>query len=248
VIISIVLVASLSGTMAYYTMTINSKDATINQLNTTITDQINTIASLNANITNLTNEKNQLQEGLADNITYYNSQISYIGSWLYGNTTLLNETETWLASNMTAYDNYIKNHQYTNDAYVSWINMACNIFINRTVLVNNQTVSEPAATSVNLNQDILWSLWETGIAWYNWTFTANYTGFVRVWVQNSTPNNTFIGISSSTINGGYVEINSVGNGETRVFPIYASSNVDVSVGNGNTTQGATETVTVTYYY
>jgi rhodanese-related sulfurtransferase/outer membrane murein-binding lipoprotein Lpp len=63
-IICILLIASLGGVIAYYTMTISSKDnklnslgsevsqlnATVNQLNATITEQNNTINSLNAEL------------------------------------------------------------------------------------------------------------------------------------------------------------------------------------------------------
>jgi predicted PurR-regulated permease PerM len=100
-IVCIILIAGLGGAMAYYTMTINNKNTTINQLNTTTSDQINTIASLNANVTNLTNEMNQLQTWLAGNVTSYEAQISSLNAgitqlqtWLNGNETLLNQTQT----------------------------------------------------------------------------------------------------------------------------------------------------------
>jgi len=66
-IICVLLIASLGGAMAYYTMTINNKDnnlntlnsevsglnATVNQLNTAITEQNNTINTLNATVNQL---------------------------------------------------------------------------------------------------------------------------------------------------------------------------------------------------
>jgi prefoldin subunit 5 len=131
-VICIVLIAGLGGAMAYYTVTINSKDKTISQLNATIEDQNNTINQLIANITNLQNQNanlqawldgnetllNQTQAWLAGNITYYNSQISSLDSQIVNLTNEKNQLQTWLNGNITSLEAQIS----TLDATISTLN------------------------------------------------------------------------------------------------------------------------------
>jgi hypothetical protein len=78
-IVCILLIASLGGTLAYYTVTIRNKENELASAN-------NMISQLNTNATNLQNQNNQLQ------------------TWLVGNLTLLDQAQTWLNGNMTAYN------------------------------------------------------------------------------------------------------------------------------------------------
>jgi uncharacterized coiled-coil protein SlyX len=138
----IILVAGIGGAMAYYMVTINSKDKTISQLNATIKDQNNTIKQLITNVTNLQNQNANL------NSTYYNymenhhysdseydsliSQNTNLQTWLAGNETLLNETQAWLAGNETLLNQtqtelalagaQIMNLTNENDQLQTWLN------------------------------------------------------------------------------------------------------------------------------
>ena len=111
-IICIVLIASLSGAVAYYTSKITEKNRAISNLQT-LNDQIQTY--LNENKTLL----NQTQNWLQDNITSYirlqtlNDQIQ---TYLNENKTLLNQTQNWLENNITYYNSLRtqKEVQYLN--------------------------------------------------------------------------------------------------------------------------------------
>ena len=88
-IVCILLIAGLGGAMAYYTMTINDKNSKIDSINAqlaaitgnnTNTNATEIIDQLHANITKLTNEKNQLQTRLDGNknaATNYANDHSY---------------------------------------------------------------------------------------------------------------------------------------------------------------------------
>ena len=95
-IICTVLVASLVGAIANYTLVINEKDDTIASLNSQITEKDATISSLNSQIA----AKNS-------QISSLNSQISRLQVWLDGNKTLLSQTQAWLQGNVTYYESQI---------------------------------------------------------------------------------------------------------------------------------------------
>ena len=153
-IISVVLVASLIGTVVYYNSIISQKD--------------NTISSLQNQANSLNNQVNSL-------------------------------------------NNIINLNQYT-------------------VWVNEQTVSQPAGS------------------YTYWVYPANYAGYVVVSVQSSTTPNTYVGVYWSSHGANYYYNTTVGTSGTAVFPVLPTSSVYVVVGNSNLFTGATETVSITYWY
>lgn len=98
--------------------------------------------------------------------------------------------------------------------------------------INNETVSEPAAGQ--------------GIAWHDWTFPASYAGYVTISVSSASPD-SWAHAEYSAYGLNYNNETNVGTNGTATFPILPS-NVTVGVGNGNLGGGATQTVTITYYY
>jgi uncharacterized coiled-coil protein SlyX len=95
-IVCILLIAGLGGTIAYYTITINSKQSeldsankTISQLDATISKQNDAIGQLNTTISNLQNQ-----------ITSLTSQVSSLKSLLNATPTtvseLVNDTSDWV--------------------------------------------------------------------------------------------------------------------------------------------------------
>jgi hypothetical protein len=83
---------------------------------------------------------------------------------------------------------------------------------------------------------------------YNfWTHSTTYAGYVRVSVESSTTDKTYIEVLWSSHGVNYDYSLSVGVSGTGVFPVLPSS-VEVRVGNSNLLNGATETVSITYYY
>jgi hypothetical protein len=108
---------------------------------------------------------------------------------------------------------------------------------NKTVLVNDQTVSEPAGSA------------------YDFNFNIQYAGYIEVIVSSSTTSNTYVEISGTyslpwaapnegwTYDSGQI---GVGTGGTVFFPVVPGT-VTVAIGNTNAFSGATETVTIIYY-
>jgi len=99
-----------------------------------------------------------------------------------------------------------------------------------TVWVDDQTVSQPAGS------------------YTYWTVSASYAGYVSVWVQTSTTDNTYVRVIWSSHGVNYDESITVGVSGTAVFPILPASSIEIRVGNSNWLSGATETVTITYHY
>ena len=107
------------------------------------------------------------------------------------------------------------------------------------ILVNDQTVNEPAGSA------------------YDFNFNIQHAGYIEVIVSSSTTSNTYVEISGTysppsswhspnegwTYDSGQI---SVGRGGTVFFPVVPGT-VTVAVGNTNAFSGATETVTIVYY-
>ena len=107
------------------------------------------------------------------------------------------------------------------------------------VMVNYQTVNQAAGS------------------YYSWHLSGiGYAGYISVDVQSSTTNDTYVRIIYSAYVGvglgltrfHYDNQTGVGTGGTVNVPILPYSVLEVRVGNSNLINGATETVTITYYY
>jgi len=98
-----------------------------------------------------------------------------------------------------------------------------------TVWVDRQTVSQPASR------------------YTDWTFYAPYAGYVVVQVHSSTTDNTYVRAMWSSYGVHYDQSVMVGASGAAAFPVLPGS-IEIRVGNTNLLSGATETVTITYYY
>ena len=108
---------------------------------------------------------------------------------------------------------------------------------NETILVNDQTVSEPPGSA------------------YEFDFTIQYAGYIEVIVSSSTSPSTTVQVIGKyypfwaapntgwTYGSGQMQ---VGYGGTVYFPVVPGS-VAVYIRNNNANSGATETVTIIYY-
>jgi hypothetical protein len=105
-IICILLIASMGGTLAYYTMIIHDKDSELASANTAI-------SQLNTNVTNLQNQDKQLQMWLDGNETTLNHTQA-------NNTNLQDEIDS-LNSNVTKLQNELNNFHITENSTV-WLN------------------------------------------------------------------------------------------------------------------------------
>jgi predicted PurR-regulated permease PerM len=103
-----------------------------------------------------------------------------------------------------------------------------------TVWVNSQTISQDA------NSYYWWNS-----PFYPWNL--NYCGYISVQVLSSTTSNTYVRVIYTVHGINYDNQINVGSMGTAVFPVLPTS-IEIRVGNTNFFNGATETVTITYYY
>jgi len=244
-IICIIVAVGLVGAIANYTSIISGKD--------------NTIATRDSQMQTLTNQKNQLQTWLSGNETLVNQTET----WLDENKTLLSWTQTWLNANMTLYNNYVANHHYSDSDYNSLITQITNLqnqvsSLNSTInslntqITNLQNQVADLTNIVNLVKNTTWvddqTVSQPANSYTSWTFSASYAGYVSVWVQTSSATDTRVRVIYSSHGVDYDGEIGVGSSGTAVFPLLPSSNIEIRVGNHNLVSGATETVTITYYY
>jgi hypothetical protein len=144
-IVCILLIASLGGTLAYFSVTIHNKENELASAN-------GTISQLNTNVTNLQNQNNQLQ------------------TWLVGNLTLLDQTETWLNGNVTAYNRVqfdVRSMHVVSENSTVWVNNETYPKYGESTLENNETVS--------LIQPAGWEFWVPYAGSVSILFSSNNT-------------------------------------------------------------------------
>lgn len=104
---------------------------------------------------------------------------------------------------------------------------------------------------INLSKSKVWVNHETitheaGYLTY-WTFSASYAGYVSVRIDDDNTTSTYVRTIYSAYGVKYNnQIDVVATGKA-LFPILPSSGIEVRIGN-NLLIGATENVTITYYY
>jgi hypothetical protein len=162
----------------------------------------------------------------------YNSVTSQLSSANAQNTNL----QTWLNGNVTALAN---------------ANNQINSLQSQLASANSQI--DNLNSIIGLKQSTVWVKTYTlsqgnGQTSY-WTFSASYAGYVSVLVESSTVAGTHVHVIYSAYEVNFDQEIVVSAGDTAVFPILPSSNIQVGVGNGLIIgSGATETVTITYHY
>jgi hypothetical protein len=126
----------------------------------------------------------------------------------------------------------------------------------------------------NLDKSTTWvndtTVTQTANNYTSWSFSARYAGYVSVNVQSSTTNNTYARVIYSAYGVDYDNTITVGTSGTATFPVlpafimYMTPSIigsiltpsinaigyfiEIRVGNTNLVNGATENVTITYYY
>jgi hypothetical protein len=137
-----------------------------------------------------------------------------------------NQLQIWLDGNITYYTSQITYLQ----AQIADLNSMLNLE-KSTIWVSHQTVSQPRAE------------------YSSWTNTTSYAGYISVNVESSTTEKTWVWVIYSSHGVSYSELVDAGSGGIFRFPVLPSS-IEIRVGNSNTwpADGATETVTITYYF
>jgi hypothetical protein len=178
------------------------------------------ITNLQNQVNDLNSDKSTLQSQLN---SLYTSYQDYVSTHSYSDTEF-NSLFTEYNSLNAEYGSYVTAHGWTNTEVSDIANLAYS-----DIWVNNQTVSQPAS-------------------YYSyWTVSTGYAGYVSVNVQSSTTTNTFVEVVWSAYGISYDNKITVGASGTAVFPVLPAS-IQVRVGNTNLANGATETVTIIYYY
>lgn len=165
--------------------------------------------------------------GISAQNSYNNlqNQNNQLQAWLNGNESELYQAQNWLSGNITSLTGNITTLQSQVNNLTSIINLA-----NSIVWLNDQTISQPHGSSTS------------------WTESANYAGYVSIFVLSSTTNSTYARVLYSVDGVNYDNAVSVGASGIVYFPVLPSSSITAEVGNNNAVGGATETVTITYYY
>jgi hypothetical protein len=165
--------------------------------------------------------------------------------------------KTWLSGNITAYQNEMI--LYTNEVnqYTNEVNQYNNYVTDHHHSDEDYNTTSSQNTNLNnitnLADSIVWenndSIQQPAGQYTNWTESVNYAGYVSVWVQSSDVTSTHVAVSYSAYGVSFNQEIVVSVGGTAVFPILPS-NITVFVGNGNLgfEGGASETVTITYFY
>jgi hypothetical protein len=278
-IICILLIASLGGIMAYYTMKLNDKENEINsandaisRLNAAMANENITLISSNANITNLTKEENQL-------LTWLNGNVSLLGqtqAWLDGNVSLFDQAQAWLSGNSTSYEGQISSLNSQIAQLKSWLSGNITVYQNEIALYNNEVnqygnyvvdhhhtdEDYNATSSQNTNLKNITDLADSVILenndsiqqaagqFTNWTESIDYAGYVSVLVQNSNVTSVDVAVAYLAYGTSFSqEPPAVNVGGTAIFPVLPS-NITIFVGNSNLgfEGGASETITITYFY
>lgn len=207
-------------------ISLSSQLATANENISSLNNQLSILqselASNNTESTNLNEQIANLKTQLANEIATIGTINDYYNHLIYVLNTEVHDTTAEL---MTA------NSQVTSlQNQVDSLNAIANLTAS-TTWVNNQTVSQPAGSNTT------------------WSKSASYAGYVSINVSSSTTSSTYANVTYSAYGVNYnVQIN-VGTSGTAYFPVLPSSNITVGVGNGLLIgSGATETVTIIYYY
>lgn len=105
---------------------------------------------------------------------------------------------------------------------------------NSTVWVNHESINQPAGNSSN--------------TYTSWSYSVSYAGYVVVDILSSSNSNTYVELKYSWNGVNYDNTVNVGSGGSAWFPVLPSNNIDVRVINNSFFTGASETLTITYWY
>lgn len=84
-------------------------------------------------------------------------------------------------------------------------------------------------------------------AYTSWTFNADYAGYVEVLIHTSNASSIHVRLTYHSYVDFDQEIVTIVGGGAQ-FPVLPARQIQVQVGNNNTVNGATETVTIKYCY
>jgi hypothetical protein len=146
--------------------------------------------------------------------------VAIIGLAVYY-TSVLNNKD----SQMADLKNQITFANSTIDRLTAIVNLS-----NSTIWVNDESINQPAGNFTS------------------WSYSIKYAGYAVVDVLSSSTSNTYVELSYSWNGVNYDNTVNVGSGGSAWFPVLPANNIGVWVINKNFSSGASETVTITYWY
>jgi cell division protein FtsL len=189
-----------------------------------------------------------LAVGLVGAIAVYTSQINDKNNTIAtkdSQITSLNSEITDKDNTISSLNSQISSLNSEKSNLTEIINLA-----NSTVWVNDQTISQSASSYTFWGGPHLYmtpTLYMTPAYWGP-AFSTSYAGYVSVDVLSSNTTNTYVEVIWSAYGVSYDNTITVGTSGTAVFPVLPCSSIEIRVGNTNLSNGANETVTITYYY
>jgi hypothetical protein len=122
----------------------------------------------------------------------------------------------------------------------------------KTINANLQNQVNVYTEILNLAENDVWvngqAVSQSANSYTKWTFEADTAGYVAVTVLTTTTNDTYVRVLYSGFGADYDRQVTVHTGLQVNFPVLPSPQIEIRVGNTNTVDNATETVTITYWY
>lgn len=249
VIALVVVIIILAGSMGYLLYndnnTINAKTQIITAMNSIIASKNNmtsslnsTISSLNSQKTNLISELNSANQSKAS----LEAQLSSLSNLLYSDNSTIVTLNTQIGS--------LRNQLSVYNATIVSLNTQIGSLNTQIANLTNQVNYLNGITSLSIDTYELSDYTVSQAAGYYtyWTLSLNYAGYIEIIVQSSTSTNTYAIVKWSGYGISYDKSITTGQSGTAYFPVLPSSSVVVGVGNSDLINGATETITVIYYY
>ncbi|MEB3691193.1 MAG: phage scaffolding protein [Caldisphaeraceae archaeon] len=163
---------------------------------------------------------------------HYKSELNKLSQSVGANTTSNLESKiNNLESQISTYKGQVSQLESQISTYkgqVSQLESIVNLNLKEN-LVDHKTVNEQASS------------------YAQWTFNANYAGYIVVTVQSSTTTKTYAEVIYNSYGTSFDEKVPIGSSGSAVFPVLPG-NIEIRVGNNNVFNGATQVVSITYYY
>ncbi len=249
VIALVVVIIVLAGGMGYLLYndnnTINAKIQTITAMNSIIASKNNMTSSLNSTISSLNSQKANLISELNSanqSKASLEAQISSLSNLLYSDNSTIVTLNTQIGS--------LRNQLSIDNATIVSLNTQIGSLNTQIANLTNQLNYFESITSLSQNNYEVndYTISQGAGSSDYWTLNMQYAGYIEVIVQSSTTSNTYAYVKWSGYGINYDNSITVGQSGQAYFPVLPNSGVEVGVGNSNLFNGATETVTIIYYY
>lgn len=257
VIVSLIAILIITNAWSYMSFSNDKKNLQdqLNSLNTTYQNYVSTHSHGDSEYDSL----NTIYQNYMATHSHSNSDYDLLNAAYQNYMAAHSHTNSEYDSLNASYQNYIASHSHLDSDYNAilternqlqdWLNGNITYLTSQINTLNTQITD--LNSIVNLQKFTIWvnhvTVSQPANSYTLWTRLASYAGYVRVYVESSTTSNTYASVEYISHGVNYDVTITVGSSGTAVFPVLPGT-VYVYVGNTNLLSGATETVTITYYY